>query len=125
MTDDLNERLAAWVAPSLPDATRLRLDALLTDSRVPGPRPASRTHRWRLLPLGYATAVGLLLLAVSQRPTPLPAWTRHDLEPSAPLVPTPGLSEWTQRSATAVSAVDLQGFQPIDNPRIHVNRSTP
>ncbi|WP_291984095.1 hypothetical protein [Luteitalea sp.] len=124
MTDDLNERLAAWVAPPPSETTRLRLDELLTDPRLPGPYEAKRS-RSGLLSLAYASALGLLLLIVMQQPAALPALTSHDLELSGPLVVTPGLPVASQTTATAVSTVDLEGFQAIDNPRIHVNRSTP
>ncbi|MGV3518586.1 hypothetical protein [Luteitalea sp.] len=124
MIDDLNERLAAWVAPRPSEATRLRLDELLTDPRLPGPFEA-KPSRTGLLSLAYASAVGLLLLAVMPQRAALPALTRHDLELRGPLVVTPGLPEGSQSSATAVSTVDLQGFQAIDHPRIQVNRNTP
>jgi hypothetical protein len=124
MTDDLNERLAAWVAPLHSEATRLRLDELLTDARLPGPFEA-KPSRTGLLSLAYASAVGLLVLVVIPRPAALPALTRHDLELSGPVVITPGLPAAAQTSATAVSIVDLEGFQAIDHPRIQVNRSTP
>ncbi len=124
MTDDLNERLAAWVAPPPSEATRLRLDALLADARLPDPLEA-KPSRIALLSLAYASAVGLLLLIVMQQPAALPALTRHDLELSGPLVVTPGVPAASQTSATALSTVDLEGFQAIEHPRIRVNRRTP
>lgn len=124
MTDDLNERLAAWVAPPPSETTRLRLDALLTDSRLPGPSAAS-SSRLRLLPLAYAAAVGLLLLIVRQQPAAVPALTQNDLELSGPPVVLPNLPEGSQTAATAIGTVDLRGFRPIDDPRILVTRSTP
>ncbi len=124
MNDDLNEKLSAWVAPPPSEATRRRLDELLTDTRLPGPCAANSSRR-RLLPLAYAAAVGLLLLIVMPQPAPLPALTGHLLESSGPLVVTPGIPEVSQTAATAISTVDLRGFQPIDDPRILVNKSTP
>lgn len=124
MNDDLHERLRVWDAPAPPERTAHRITSLLDDRSLPGPL-VERRRRMRALPLAYAAAIATLVLITAPRPRQAPSVLRHDVTVTPALVEAPGLPAAAQSALTAVSAIDLEGFELVPRPRIRVNRRTP
>lgn len=124
MNDDLHECLGAWNAPAPPERTTRRIAALLDDRRLPGPLVETR-RRMLAVPLAYAAAVSTLVLLTAPRRLDAPAVLRHDVRVTPALVEAPGVPAPAQSALTAVSAIDLDGFELVARPRIRVNRMTP
>jgi hypothetical protein len=122
MTDDLHEYLSAWHAPALPERTTRRISSLLDDGSLPGPLVR---RRMVALPLAYAAAVATLVVVTAPRRGDAPPLLSHNVRVTPALVETPGVPASAQSTATAVSAIDLEGFELVARPRIRVNRRTP
>jgi hypothetical protein len=122
MNDELHESLGTWPAPALPGRTARRIDALFDDRTLPGPLLAGRRRAALALPLAYAAAVATLVVITA--PRPLPAVLSHDVRVTRGVVETPQAAASAPSTATAVSAIDLEGFEPVPRPRIRVNRVT-
>jgi hypothetical protein len=124
MNDELDEYLATWQAPAVPDRTVRRIASLLDDDTLPGPLvgPGRRAFG---LPLAYAAAVAAVVLFGAPGLGDTPSLLRHDVRLTRALVEVPGVPASAQSTATAVSAIDLDGFEPVAHPRIRVNRRTP
>ena len=123
MTDDLKHTLAPWVAPAPSDAARQRIEVLLDDMRLPGPVRATRLGA-RVLPMAYGVVVSALAWSLLLTPPASgPVLRGHDVRATAPPVVTPGVPIAAQATATAVSTVELQGYELIQEPRIRVSRS--
>ena len=125
MTDDIKSTLDAWEAPPPTEAARRRIDALFADPSLSGPLPPTRA-RARWLPAAYAIALAVLLFGWMPRPptagTPSP---RHDVSAGTSVVNTAPGADDAPTTAIAVSTLDLQGFEPIDQPRIRITGRTP
>lgn len=125
MSDELKDALSAWASPPLSASAHERLHALLEDATLPGPVVGRRAGR-ALLPLTYGAVVSALVVwMVSTHETPRAALTQHQVTVSAPPVIAPGLPADAQVTATAVSIVDLRGYEPVRHPRLRVVRSQP
>lgn len=125
MNDDLNARLRAWEAPPVPERTARRIASLLDDRTLPG--PVADTGRGApILPLAYAAIVALLVVTiVAPERQGLPTLLHYEVAVARPPVQTPGVAASAQATATAISAIELDGFEVIAAPRIRVNRRTP
>lgn len=124
MNDELDDYLATWQAPVVPDRTVQRIASLLEDDTLPGPLVGP--GRWALaLPLAYAAAVATVVLTTAPGLRDAPPLLRHDVRVTRALVEVPGVPASAQSTATAVSAVDLDGFELVAHPRMRVNRRTP
>jgi hypothetical protein len=124
MNDDLDEYLATWQAPAAPDRTVRRITSLLDDDTLPGPLVGTR-RRGLALPLAYAAAVATVVLTMAPRLRDAPSLLIHDVRVTRALVEVPGVPASAQSTATAVSAIDLEGFELVTRPHIQVNRRTP
>jgi len=124
MNDELDEYLATWQAPAMPDRTVQRIASLLEDDTLPGPLVGPWRRRLAL-PLAYAAAVATVVLIMAPRLRDAPSLLRHDVRVTRALVEVPGVPASAQSTATAVSAIDLDGFELIAHPRIRVNRRMP
>jgi hypothetical protein len=122
MNDDLDEYLGTWEAPALPDRTTRRITALLDDPTLPGPQVTAGRRRL-ILPLAYAAAVTTLVVLAA--PHDAPALLSHDVRVTRAVVEAPGVPASAQSTATAVSAIELEGFELVARPHIRVNRRTP
>ena len=122
MNDDLDGYLGSWHAPALPERTTRRITSLLDDRTLPGPLVSTR-RRMLALPLVYAAAVATLVVVT--RPSNAPSILSHDVRVTRALVEAPDVSASAQSTATAVGAIDLEGFEPVARPRIRVNRRAP
>jgi hypothetical protein len=124
MNDELDDYLATWQAPVVPDRMVQRIASLLEDDTLPGPLVGP--GRWGLaLPLAYAAAVATVVLTTAPGLRDAPPLLRHDVRVTRALVEVPGVPASAQSTATAVSAVDLDGFELVAHPRMRVNRRTP
>ena len=125
MSDELKHALSGWTSPPLSASARERVETLLQDPTLPGP-VASRRSGTALLPLTYGAVVAALVVwMVSAHDAARAALTQHHITVSAPPVITPGLPADTQVTATAVSIVNLQGYEAVRDPRLRVVRSQP
>ncbi len=124
MNDDLNEYLGTWQAPAVPDRTVQRIASLLDDDTLPGPLVGTRRQGFAL-PLAYAAAVATVVLIMAPRLRDAPSLLSHDVWVTRALVEVPGVPASAQSTATAVSAIDLEGFELVARPHIQVNRRTP
>lgn len=125
MSDELKHALSAWASPPLSASAHARVEALLQDATLPGPI-VSRRAGVALLPLTYGAVVtALVVWMVSTHETPRAALTQHQITVSAPPVIAPGVPADAQVTATAVSIVNLQGYEPVVAPRVRVVRSQP
>ena len=124
MNDELDEHLATWQAPAVPDRAVQRIASLLEDDTLPGPL-VGPGRRGLALPLAYAAAVATVVLIMAPRLRDAPSLLRHDVRVTRALVEVPGVPASAQSSATAVSAIDLDGFELVAHPRIRVNRRMP
>ena len=124
MNDELDEYLATWPAPAMPDRTVQRIASLLEDDTLPGPL-VGPGRRGLALPLAYAAAVATVVLTMAPRLRDGPSLLRHDVRVTRALVEVPGVPASAQSTATAVSAIDLDGFELVAHPRIRVNRRMP
>lgn len=123
--DDLKQVLSTWEAPPIPASAREHARGLLRDARLPGPVEPPRVSM-TIVALAYAAVVAVLILSMAslaQRPGPV--LTQHHIAISTPPVPSPAMPADAQVTATAVSIVDLQGYEPVPNPRIRVHRREP
>jgi len=124
MNDDLNAHLGAWQAPAPSDRAARRIAALLDDTALPGPLLAP-ARRPLAVPLAFAVAVTTLVVMMAPRRGDAPALLRHDVRVTRALVETPGVPAAAQSTATAVSAIDLEGFELVARPHIRLKRMTP
>lgn len=125
MTDDLKTRLHAWEVSASSNSVSSRIERLLGDRSLPGPLTAPPS-RLRLLPLACALVAGILVLTtMTWRSDDGPLLIRHDVLTGRPPVVMPGMPAAAQQVATAVSAVDLRGFELVADPRIRVDRREP
>lgn len=124
MNDDLHDCLRVWDAPAPADRTTRRIASLLDDRSLPGPLVETR-RRMVALPLAYAAAIAMLVLMTAPRARETPAVLSHDVRVTPALVETPDVPAAAQSALTAVSAIDLEGFELVARPRIRVNRMTP
>jgi hypothetical protein len=124
MNDELDEYLASWQAPAVPDRTVQRIASLLEDDTLPGPL-VGPGRRVLVLPLAYAAAVATVVLITAPGLSDAPSLLRHDVRVTPALVEVPGVPASAQSTATAVSAIDLDGFELVAHPRMRVNRRMP
>jgi hypothetical protein len=124
MNDELDEHLATWQAPAVPDRTVRRIASLLEDDTLPGPL-IDAGRRVLVVPLAYAAAVATVVLIMAPDVRDAPSLLRHDVRVTPALVEVPGVPASAQATATAVSAIDLDGFELVAHPRIRVNRRLP
>ena len=124
MNDDLNAHLGAWQAPAPSDQVARRIAALLDDPALPGPLLAP-ARRALVVPLAFAIAVTTLVVTMAPRRSDAPSLLRHDVRVTRALVEAPGVPAAAQSTATAVSTIDLEGFELVAHPRIRLNRMTP
>lgn len=125
MSDELKHALSAWASPALSASARERVEELLQDPALPGPIVRRRTAV-ALLPLTYGAIVtALVVWMLSAHDMPRAALTQHHIAASAPPVIAPGLPADAHVTATAVSIVNLQGYEPVRAPRVRVVRSQP
>lgn len=123
MTDDLKQSLSSWTAPPPSAAVRERIDTLFDDVSLRGPSATSK-QGGALLPVVYGLVVGGLLLSTTWLSKgSAPVLKTHGVSSTAAVVVTPGLPATSQVTATAVSIVELQGYEPIQQPRIQIVRS--
>ena len=123
--DDLKHVLSAWEAPPIPLSARERVGVLLRDAPTPGP-VVSRGIRAAIVPFAYAAVVALLVLSMATGYDGRgPVLTQHQIAISTPPVTSPAMPADAQLTATAVSVVNLHGYEPVPNPRIRVHRREP
>ncbi|MCC6162673.1 MAG: hypothetical protein IT182_04920 [Acidobacteria bacterium] len=123
MNDPLQSALGEWKAPRLPDARHAVIDRLFDGDAValvaPARRPLAHASFWL-----HAALVALLLAAfVVWRAPASPALISHVVVESQTPVRVPGARPGAV--AATVSAVDLDGFEVMADPRIRVTRRTP
>ena len=124
MNDDLHAHLGKWAAPAVPERATWRIASLLDDATLPGPLVGTR-RRLPALPLVYAAAVTTLVLMTAPRPRDVPSVLRHDVIVTQALVEAPDVPASAQSTVTAVSAIELEGFEAVARPRIRVKRRAP
>jgi hypothetical protein len=124
MSDELDEYLATWQAPAVPDRTVQRIASLFEDDTLPGPL-VGPGRRVLVLPPAYAVAVATVVLIMAPGLGDAPSLLRHDVRVTRALVEVPGVPASAQSTATAVSTIDLEGFELVARPHIQVNRRRP
>ncbi len=123
MIDPLQSALDAWKAPRLSDARHAAIDRLFDGDAVPLVAPPRRTFAQASFWL-HAAVVALLLAAfVVGRAPASPALVSHVVVESQTPVHVSGARSGAV--AATVSAVDLDGFEVVADPRIRVTRRTP
>jgi hypothetical protein len=97
------------------------IDSLFDDGTLLGPLVGPR-RTGLALPLAYAVAVATVVLIMAPRLRDAPSVLSHDVRVTRALVEVPGVPVSGQATATAVSAIDLEGFELVAGPHMQVNR---
>jgi hypothetical protein len=124
MNGDLDAYLGSWQSPAPPERMTGRITSLLDDRSLPGPLVETR-RRMLALSLAYAAAVATVVVVTAPWPAAAPSVLSHDVRVTRALVEAPSVPASAQSATTAVSAIDLEGFELVARPRILVKRMTP